>query len=163
VSPASVQRRPAGHRHPADHAHRWLGFLDRRPAHRPRPRSAAKPPTGRPVGKTLAAVAYTSAVDVLLLLIRDHQVLLALRAGTGFADGWWNLPSGKLEEGEDAATAVIREAREEIGLTLDRDSLALASTVHYRNEREIGRLGLFFQARRWGGEPVNAEPHKCAQ
>ena len=108
-------------------------------------------------------MAYTSAVDVLLLLIRDHQVLLALRAGTGFADGWWNLPSGKLEEGEDAATAVIREAREEIGLTLDRDSLALASTVHYRNEREIGRLGLFFQARRWGGEPVNAEPHKCAQ
>ncbi len=36
---------------------------------------------------------YTSPVDVLLLLVRDDQVLLALRAGTGFADGWWNLPS----------------------------------------------------------------------
>ncbi|MBX6357113.1 MAG: NUDIX domain-containing protein [Micromonosporaceae bacterium] len=108
-------------------------------------------------------MAYTSVIDVLLLLIRDNQVLLALRSGTGFADGWWNVPSGKPEEGEDAAAAMIREAREEIGLLLDRDSLALASTMHYRNEREIGRLGLFFQAWRWDGEPVNAEPHKCAQ
>lgn len=36
---------------------------------------------------------YRSVIDVLLLLIRGDTVLLALRAGTGFADGWWNLPS----------------------------------------------------------------------
>ncbi len=36
---------------------------------------------------------YTSIIDVLLLLVRDDQVLLALRSGTGFADGWWNVPS----------------------------------------------------------------------
>ncbi|WP_242425096.1 NUDIX domain-containing protein, partial [Frankia sp. EI5c] len=70
----------------------------------------------------------------MLLLVRDDTVLLALRSGTGFADNWWNCPSGKLEDGEDVAAALCREAREEVGLQLDRGSLSLASTVHFRNE-----------------------------
>ncbi|WP_232291815.1 NUDIX domain-containing protein [Frankia sp. QA3] len=101
-------------------------------------------------------------MDVFLLLVRDDQVLLALRAGTGFADGWWNLPSGKLEQDEDAASALVREAREETGLVLDRARLTLTATVHSRNHRGIARLGLFFRPASWPGEPVNAEPHKCA-
>jgi 8-oxo-dGTP diphosphatase len=107
-------------------------------------------------------MAYTSVIDVMLLLIRDDAVLLALRAGTGFADGQYNVPSGKLEDGEDVASAVCREAREEVGLDLDPEALTLASTVHYRNVYGEARLGLFFHPDRWEGEPVNAEPHKCA-
>jgi 8-oxo-dGTP pyrophosphatase MutT (NUDIX family) len=107
-------------------------------------------------------MAYRSVIDVMLLLVRDDTVLLALRAGTGFADGWWNLPSGKLEDGEDVVAALCREAREEVGLHLDRGSLLLDSTVHFRNEYGEGRLGLFFRPTRWEGEPVNAEPDKCA-
>jgi 8-oxo-dGTP pyrophosphatase MutT (NUDIX family) len=111
-------------------------------------------------------MAYKSAVDVFLLLVRSERVLLALRAGTGFADGWWNLPSGKVERGEDAAAAAVREAREEIGLDLAVADLRLVATVHEghraaRGARD-GRLGLFFLAERWDSEPVNAEPHKCA-
>ncbi|TFE26225.1 NUDIX domain-containing protein [Frankia sp. B2] len=108
-------------------------------------------------------MAYTSVIDVMLLLIRDGAVLLAERSGTGFADGWFNLPSGKLEDGEDVAAAICREAREEIGLHLNRQTLSLASTVHFRNEHGEGRLGLFFHAQSWEGEPINAEPHKCAR
>ncbi|WP_261554790.1 NUDIX hydrolase [Frankia tisae] len=104
---------------------------------------------------------YTSPVDVLLLLVRDDQVLLALRAGTGFADGWWNLPSGKLEQNEDAASALVREAREETGLVLDRSRLCLTATIHSRNDRGSARLGLVFRPASWTGEPVNAEPEKC--
>jgi 8-oxo-dGTP diphosphatase len=33
--------------------------------------------------------------------------------------GLWHMPSGKLEPGESAVDAVIREAREEIGVELD--------------------------------------------
>jgi mutator protein MutT len=108
-------------------------------------------------------VPHTVIVDVMLLLMRDGEVLLALRQGTGYADGWWNVPSGKLERGEDAAAAMVREAREEIGISLSRESLALASTVHFKNDDSEGRIGLFFTAREWDGEPVNAEPHKCAK
>ena len=108
-------------------------------------------------------MAYTSFVDVLLLVIRDERVLLAERAGTGYADGQWNLPSGKLEDGEDLVAAVIREAREEIAIELARDDLDMVTSVHNRNPNRHARVGFFFRARRWHGEPRNAEPHKCAR
>ena len=59
---------------------------------------------------------YRTVVDVMLILVDGSRILLALREGTGYADGLWNLPSGKLEAGEDVVAAVIREAREEVGL-----------------------------------------------
>jgi 8-oxo-dGTP diphosphatase len=105
-------------------------------------------------------------VDVLLLLTRGDQVLLALREGTGYADGQWNLPSGKLELGEDAISAVIREAREEIGIRLEPGELRPVATVQHRGVSGHFRLGLAFAAVldvHRHGEPVNAEPHKCAR
>lgn len=108
-------------------------------------------------------VPYTSVVDVLLLLVRDESVLLARRHNTGYADGQWNLPSGKLEAGEDVVAAVIREAREEVAIDLERRDLDLAASVHCRSPEGQGRFGFFFRARQWRGEPRNAEPHKCSQ
>ncbi|MDG4793050.1 NUDIX domain-containing protein [Micromonospora sp. WMMD1082] len=108
----------------------------------------------------------THPVDVLLLLTDADHVLLALRDGTGYADGQWNLPSGKLEPDEDAISAVIREAREEVDLRLSPDELRLVTTVHHRNPSGHARVGLVFTAThnpRQQGEPINAEPHKCAK
>ena len=105
-------------------------------------------------------------LDVFLLLTSNDQVLLALRQGTGFADGLWNLPSGKAEPGETAVAAVIREAREEIGIRLAEHEINFAATVHCRNSDTDIRLGLFFQAAMKETPldvPYNAEPHKCAK
>jgi 8-oxo-dGTP diphosphatase len=107
-------------------------------------------------------VPYTSVVDVLLLLVRDERVLLARRHNTGYADGQWNLPSGKLEAGEDVVAAVMREAREEIAVDLHHADLDMVTSVHCRNPEGEGRVGFFFRARQWHGEPRNAEPHKCS-
>src|SRR3954471_17356988 len=95
----------------------------------------------------------------------DRQVLLAERAGTGYADGCFNLPSGKVEPGEDALSAVVRESWEEVGLRLRPSELRLVTTVHHRNPEGATRIGLFFAAD-WTptqGEPRNAEPDKCAR
>ena len=103
---------------------------------------------------------------MLLILTDVDHVLLALRQGTGYADGQWNLPSGKLESGEDALSAVIREAREEIGVQLDTDQPRMVATVHHRNAAGLARVGVVFTVAydpRRHGEPVNAEPHKCAK
>jgi 8-oxo-dGTP diphosphatase len=108
----------------------------------------------------------THPVDVLLLLSDGDRVLLSLREGTGYADGKWVLPSGKLEVGEDVVGAVLREAAEEVGLRLNREEVRLAATVHHRSRAGQGRVGLFFAAEYEStrhGEPVNSEPHKCAE
>jgi 8-oxo-dGTP diphosphatase len=105
-------------------------------------------------------------LDVFLLLTRDDHVLLALRQNTGYADGMWNLPSGKAEAGESAVAAVIREAHEELGIQLTEDELSFAATVHCRNTAADTRIGLFFQATAKDAPadtPFNAEPHKCAK
>lgn len=103
-------------------------------------------------------------VDVFLVLHDGPSVLLALRENTGYNDGLWNLPSGKLEHGEDAISGMIREAREEVGLELAPSSLRLAATVHHWAAPTHGRIGLVFAAASEPssqGVPVNAEPHKC--
>ncbi|MBT0773693.1 NUDIX domain-containing protein [Kineosporia sp. J2-2] len=106
------------------------------------------------------------ALDVLLILTRGEQVLFGLRQGTGFADGLWNLPSGKAEFAEPAVLAVIREAHEEIGLTLSEDDLVPSSTIHVRHTDADTRIGIVFHAEldpARHGEPYNAEPGKCAR
>lgn len=109
---------------------------------------------------------HTTIIDVMLILTREDHVLLAQRQGTGYADGQWNLPSGKVEAGEHVLAAIVREAHEEVGIRLDPAALRPVGAVHYRNPEGQTRLGLFFAtetdpARQ--GLPVNAEPHKCAK
>lgn len=105
---------------------------------------------------------YRSIIDVHLILVRDGEILLGLRQNTGYADGHWHLPSGHLEARESLPDGVIREAREEIGLRLDRAQLRFVQLVHHADPGQEPRVGVFFEATRWSGEPVNAEPHKCA-
>ncbi|QIS15515.1 NUDIX hydrolase [Nocardia arthritidis] len=106
---------------------------------------------------------YTSPVDVFLLLTRADLALLARRRNTGYADGMWNMPSGKLEDGEDVVAAVLREAAEEIGIVLSRNAVRMVTALHYRSPSGRGRVGFVFHAESWPGEPYNREPEKCSE
>ncbi|MDT0344016.1 NUDIX hydrolase [Streptomyces litchfieldiae] len=101
-------------------------------------------------------------VDAMIILERGDRVLLAERLGTGYADGRLNLPIGKVDPGENALDAAVREAREEVGVTIDPAVLRPVHVMHFRNPEGQARVGWFFATARWDGEPVNAEPHKCA-
>ncbi len=106
---------------------------------------------------------YRSIVDVYVLLRRpDGMILLPERAGTGYADDQLCPPSGHLEAGESVVQGAIREAREETGVVIDPADLAFSHVIHYRTPEGQARIGFFFTAARWRGEPVNAEPGKCA-
>ncbi|WP_103349675.1 hypothetical protein [Amycolatopsis sp. CA-128772] len=50
--------------------------------------------------------------------------------------------------------AIIREAREEIDVEVDRDDLDMVASAHYLNPEGQARVGFFFRARRWRGEPL---------
>jgi 8-oxo-dGTP pyrophosphatase MutT (NUDIX family) len=108
---------------------------------------------------------HRSIVDLHLILRRDDgRILLLRRAGGGYGDGRLHLPSGHLEAGESAVDGVIREAREEVGVTVTPEDLQFVHVMHRSGENGgHDRLGLFWQATRWVGEPYNAEPENCSE
>jgi 8-oxo-dGTP diphosphatase len=50
------------------------------------------------------------------LVVRDGRVLVQTRPAGRSWPGWWEFPGGKLDPGEDARAAAVREVREETGL-----------------------------------------------
>jgi ADP-ribose pyrophosphatase YjhB (NUDIX family) len=98
-------------------------------------------------------------------LRRGDDVLLLLRANTGYMDGYWALPAGHVEHGESVISAALREVREEIGVEIAEPDLVPVTAMHRTgaNGQLIDeRVDFFFTATRWTGEPRLMEPGKAA-
>ncbi|MFM9262714.1 NUDIX domain-containing protein [Rhodococcus sp. 5A-K4] len=62
------------------------------------------------------------------------EVLLQLREGTGFMDGYWaHAAAGHVELGESALDAAVREAAEELGVELLSSELKPLTVLHRRH------------------------------
>lgn len=103
---------------------------------------------------------YTIICAPHLLLIKNNKVLLGKRKNTGYADGYWHVPGGHMEPGENIVDALVREMKEEIAINIDRKGIELAHAVHDNKTKE-GRMQMFFTVQNWTGEIKNNEPHKC--
>ena len=106
---------------------------------------------------------YESKVIVFLILTRVNngkkQILLQKRKNTGYMDGKYDMAcSGHLEKGETLSQAVVREAKEEIGITINEMDLELVSVIHPYQENY---LNLFFMTPRYQGIPKIMEKEKC--
>lgn len=97
-----------------------------------------------------------------LILRKDNKVLLMKRKNTGFKDGHYSLVAGHVDEGENFREAMIREAKEEIGIELEKEDLD-TTTVMHRRSNEAVYVDIFFTADEWKGNPTNKEPEKCAE
>ncbi|WP_433655348.1 NUDIX hydrolase [Nocardia sp. CA-128927] len=106
---------------------------------------------------------FRSVVGVQLLLSRGEDVLLARRRNTSFGDGEWNAPGGRLDDGEDVLTAVIREADEEIGVQVDRDDVRMVASMHIQSPPGQALIVFIFHTDTWSGEPRNLEPDRCSE
>ena len=99
----------------------------------------------------------------LVLKDNDGQLLLSQRLNTGYGNGYYSLVSGHVEDGESTVSAMIREAREETGIALQKDDLRLSHVLHYTSEVDgYKSLMLFFEAEKWKGDIMNTEPDKCS-
>ncbi|MFD5269505.1 NUDIX domain-containing protein [Streptomyces sp. NPDC058335] len=106
-----------------------------------------------------------NVIGVHLYLERsDGTVLLGLRhPNSAFAPSTWHVLAGHCEQ-ENAVTCLIREAREEAGLHIERQDVELVHVIHHIDKAgDRPRMGLFFRARAWSGEPELREPDKCTQ
>ena len=107
---------------------------------------------------------YLSRIGVDIFLERKNEksgkkeILMLKRAGTGYYDGYYDLPGGHLEEGEDIFDGMIRESKEEIGITLKREDMEI---LHIYHKYTKGMLKFVFKANKYEGNPINAEPQNC--
>lgn len=97
---------------------------------------------------------------VYLILIKDNKILLSRRYNTGFHDGEYSFPAGHLDGNETLIQTMIREAKEEIGINLNPETLKLVHVMHRKQPTEE-RVNFFFTAKNWRDEPKIMEPHKC--
>lgn len=115
---------------------------------------------------TVAAVRFQVVPAAYVVLRRDDHVLLQLRRGTGYMDGYWACAAaGHVERGESVISAAIREAREELGIDVDATDLIGLTGMHRTNgtgDPIDERVDWFFECRRWSGEPTLQEADKAA-
>jgi mutator protein MutT len=93
------------------------------------------------------------------MLRKNNSILLLHRTNTGSHDNLWAVPGGSIERNESIVDAAVREAHEELAITIDPQSLHLMHILHvYRASGDT--LGFYFVTHEWHGEPVNNEPDK---
>ena len=76
----------------------------------------------------------------------------------------YSLPAGHMDGNESVAEATAREAKEEIGITLNPKDLKVIQVIHrFSPSNKIPReyIDFFLTATIWQGEIKNCEPEKC--
>ncbi len=105
---------------------------------------------------------YRSLAAVYVMLVNDNnEILLGRRCHTGYRDGFYDMPAGHLEDGETLREAAARELLEETGIRVLIDDLDFVELLHRKSMDDRVYLDVFFQARKWEGEPGIQEPEKC--
>jgi 8-oxo-dGTP diphosphatase len=106
---------------------------------------------------------------VYLIAEYDGKIPMLLRENTGFLDGYWGLIAGRVEEDENLKDAMVREAKEEADLDLDRKDLELVHICNRLQEYNkietgiINWLDVYFYVKNINKEPINNEPEKHSE
>lgn len=95
----------------------------------------------------------------IILKNKQGQVAFVLRSNTKWMNGFYGLPAGKVEKDESFSACAIREAKEEVGVSIDPNDLRQTLTMHRYEKDQNDWVDLFFVATQWSGEPYNAEPN----
>ncbi|MEO6780934.1 MAG: 8-oxo-dGTP diphosphatase MutT [Bradyrhizobium sp.] len=95
------------------------------------------------------------------LIDPDKRVLIAQRPEGKTLAGLWEFPGGKLEPGERPEQTLIRELREEIGITVSEPCLAPLTFASHDYESFHLLMPLYI-CRRWEGNAVAREGQKLA-
>lgn len=105
----------------------------------------------------------TPHAAVHVLLRKDNTIAFVLRSATGWMDGHYGLPAGRVEKNESYRAAAAREAKEEVGVNLRAADLEHTLTVHRDSHDHGGWIDIYFTALSWESEPYNAEPDKHSE
>lgn len=99
-----------------------------------------------------------------IVCLRGAEVLL-IRRGAGPLAGAWSIPGGRIEWGETAAAAALRELHEEAGVAADLLGLIELFDGLFRKNDDVTHHYVIaeFAARWTGGEPSAGDDAAAAQ
>lgn len=69
-----------------------------------------------------------SSIKVSAAIIHDGGKIFITRKAEGAFKGFWEFPGGKIEEGESASDAAVREIREELSILIERKKCSQLNT-----------------------------------
>lgn len=97
-----------------------------------------------------------------LFLLNQNQILLSKRKNTTHFQDYYGVISGNVWKNESFEAAIIREAREETGIHLQKQNLKVVHVMH-RIDKQDESMYVFFIAKKWIGEIKNKEPNRCEE
>ena len=100
-------------------------------------------------------------VVAVALVDADKRILLAQRPEGKQLAGLWEFPGGKLDPGERPEAALIRELREELGISVKEACLAPLTFASHAYENFHLLMPLYI-CRRWDGVPRGMEGQNLA-
>lgn len=104
----------------------------------------------------MAGKVFGLAVKAVIVDAQGRTLLLRRSAVNKNFVGCWEWPGGKVDPGEDFATAVLRETKEEIGLEVEITGLAGATSFEMP---KISVVLLCMEVRITGGEIKLSNEH----
>lgn len=107
---------------------------------------------------------FTNVIVTDLIIMRKRnevrEILLSKRKNTDYKDGEYELPGGHLEKDEDIFDSMIREAREELNISLERNDLEILHIMHHYTGN---RINFIFVTEKVDIVPEIGEPEKCEE
>lgn len=104
-------------------------------------------------------------LSAIYLIIKndDGKILLQRRQGTKLWPGFLALPAGHVDEGENVYDAAIREAKEELSITITKQDIIDSFVVNRRNKSLPPYFDVYFEISSYQGEIKINEPEKCSE
>lgn len=105
---------------------------------------------------------FLSAV-YLIIKNEKNEILLQRRQGTKLWSGFLALPAGHIDEGENAYGAIVREAKEELGIDIDITNIVDTFIVNRINKSLLPYYDVYFEISGYEGVLNIKEPEKCSE
>ena len=106
---------------------------------------------------------------VHMIIRKDNKILVQKRIGSKLWPGYYALPAGHIDVGENQYEALVREAKEELGIDiiLDKDmkEYPVLRRNHFKIDNELLEpyIDIYFEVDNYNGVPSIMEQDKCAE
>ena len=102
-----------------------------------------------------------------MIICKDNKILVQKRKGSKLWPGYYALPAGHIDKGENQYDALIREAQEELGIVINLKKIINSYVVLRRNYFEINGkvlepyIDYYFEIEEYEGIPKIIEEDRC--